>query len=118
MKTLQEDGGSAIADAAYYLFTETLFSSSTRQEEVLSSNTIVFEELWSRLMASPELRNNDTLDDVTELISTHAWNIKIPNFARWMTIFPALVLFLDNWTHIYFIAVALEQSTPSTSSLS
>ena len=35
-----------------------------------------------------------------------------------MTIFPALHLFLDNWTHIYFIAVAIKQSTPSTSSLS
>ena len=48
----------------------------------------------------------------------HARNMKIPNFGRWMTIFPALELFLDNWTINYFIAVAIKQSMPSTSSLS
>ena len=42
----------------------------------------------------------------------------MPNFARWMTVFPALDLFLDNWTIIYFIAVAIKQTLPSTSSLS
>ena len=42
----------------------------------------------------------------------------MPNFARWMTIFPALNMLLDNWTINYFIAVAIKQSMPSTSALS
>ena len=33
---------------------------------------------------------------VTKLISTHTRDIKMPNFVRWMTIFPALYFFLDN----------------------
>ena len=69
--------------------------------------------MWNWLMAAP-----DALDAVTELRTSHATDIKMPNFARWMTIFPALSLFLDNWTLIYFIAVAIKQSMPSTSSLS
>ena len=67
-------------------------------------------------MAAPE--DNDMVDAVTELSTSHAKNIKIPNFARWMTIFLAMELFISNWTIIYVIAVALKLSRPITSSLS
>ena len=82
MKTLQEDGGAEIVDAVHYLVTEKLVSSSKWQEETSSSDTIAFEDLWNGLMASLELRNDNTLDAVTNLISTHARDIKMPNFVR------------------------------------
>ena len=65
-------------------------------------------------MAAPELGDDTVLDAVTELSTTHARDIKMPNFARWMTIFPTLNLLIDNWTVIYFIAVAIKQSQPSS----
>ena len=60
---------------------------------------------------------DDVLDAVVELSTMHAKDIKIPNFARLMTIFPVLGLFIENWTIVYFIALDIKQSRPSTSSL-
>ena len=66
------------------------------------------------VMAAPE---DDLFDAVLEFSTMHAKDIKMPNFARWMTIFSALELFVDNWTIIYFISVAIEEPRPSISSL-
>ena len=59
-------------------------------------------------MAPPESDNDDAIDAIAELATSHSRNIKMPNFARWMTVFPALKLFLDNWTIIYSIAVVIK----------
>ena len=40
-----------------------------------------------------------------------------PNFAQWMTVLPALKVFLDNYTCIYFIAVAIKQSENSSAAI-
>ena len=61
-------------------------------------------------MVAPGLHDDNTVDAVIELTTSHATDIKMPNFARWMTIFPALALFLDSWTVIYFIVVAIKRA--------
>ena len=96
------------------LVVENLVANSNWQVEASSSNVIAFEDTWSQLMASPE---DGLFDAVLELSTKYAKDIKMPKFARWMTIFPALEMFVNNWTIIYFISVAIKQSRLSTSSL-
>ena len=115
LKVLHEDGGSELLDVIHSLVIEKIVDSTEWQMEASTSNETAFEETWSRLMAAPE--DDGMVDAITELSTSHAKNIKMPKFARWMTIFPAMELFISNWTIIYFIAVALKQSRPSTSSL-
>ena len=117
MRVLHEDGGAEIVDEVHGLVVQKLATSVEWQTEA-ARHGIPFDELWNRLMAAPELHDDEIQDDVLDLATHHARNIKMPNFARWMTIFPARELFLDNWSIIYFIAVAIKQSMPSTSSLS
>ena len=112
LKILHEDGGSELLDVIHSLVIEKIVNSTKWQMEGSSSNETAFEETWSRLMAA--LEDEGMVDEITELSTSHAKNIKMPNFARWMTIFPAMELFINNWS---FIAVAIQQSRPSTSSL-
>ena len=117
IRTLHEDGGAEIVDAVHSCVVQKLTTSLEWQEESLKHG-MAFEECWDRVMATPALGDEDTVDAIAELATTHARNIKMPNFARWMTVFPALKLFLDNWTIIYFIAAAIKQTLPRSSSLS
>ena len=114
LKILHEDGGAEIVDAVHTLVVDNLTTSCDWQEEASKSNEIAFNDVWNRLMAEPE---DNVYDAVVELSTMHAKDIKMPNFARWMAIFPALELFIDNWTIVYFIALAIKQSRPSSSSL-
>ena len=76
IKTLHEDGGVEIVNTVHYLVTEKLAASSSWQMEASQSNGIAFEHMWNWLMAAP-----DALDAVTELRTSHATDIKMPNFA-------------------------------------
>ena len=60
-------------------------------------------------MAAPEFEDDDALDAVTDLATTHARNVKSPNMQRGGTMFPPLDLMIDNWTINYFIAVAISR---------
>ena len=112
LKVLHEDGGSEIIDEIHGLVVCKLRSSSNRQVEISISNEVAFEETWIRLMAVS--RDDKMLDAVTELSTSHAKNIKCLTLLG----FPALELLISNWTIIYFTAVAIKQSRPSTSILS
>ena len=69
-------------------------SDSAEWQLEAEQHEIPFEEMWSRLMAEPD---DDTVDSITELWTTHARNIDTPNFGRWMSIFPSMFLLRDNW---------------------
>ena len=101
-------------DTVHTLVIENLVGDGNWQTKASFSNAIAFEDILSRLVAAPE---DDLFDAVLELSTKYAKDIKMPKFARWMTIFPALEMFVNNWTIIYFISVAIKQSRPSTSSL-
>ena len=85
---------------------ENLVVDGNLPAEPSSSNAIMFEEISSRLMVMA-LPEDDLFGAVLELSTMHAKDIKMPNFAQRMTIFSALELFVNNWTIIYFISVAI-----------
>ena len=77
MRVLHEDGGAEIVDEVHGLVVEKLRTSLEWQVEA-ARHSMPFEELWSRLMVVPD---DDVLDDVLNLSTHHARNIKMPNFA-------------------------------------
>ena len=115
LRTVHKDGGTEIVDVVHYLIVQKLSESVEWQVEA-PQNKMTFDALWDRLMT--KLGNNATLAAVTDMSTTHARDIKMPHFARWMAIFPVLDLFLDNWTINHFIAVAIKQAMPASSGLS
>ena len=114
IKTLHETGGNELIDTVHSLVVEKLVSSVEWQEEA-SVHSLPFDEVWNRLMAEP---NDETLEDVTNLSTMHERNIQMPNFGRWMSIFPSMFLLRDNWVLNYFIAVAIKQTQKPNSCLS
>ena len=116
MKTLGEDGGTEIVDEIRILVVNRIPACNDWQAEA-SCHGVAFDNLWDRLMAAAEFGDDDSLDALNDLATMHARNVKSPNFQRWGSIFPVLELMIDNWTINYFIAVAIKQTLPSTSSL-
>ena len=116
VRTLHEDGGAEIVDTVHSLVVDTLRDSVEWQTEA-SRHGLACDDCWDWLMVM-DLHDDDAVDAINAMATTNARNIKMPNFAQWMTIFPALDMFLDNWSINYFIAVVIKQSTPSNSALS
>ena len=107
----------AYVNVVHSLIVEKLATSSKWQTEAALCGT-PFDDLWNRLMGAPGFHDEHTVDAITDMVTTNARNIKMPNSAQRMTIFLVLELFLNNWTIKYCIAVAVKQSMPSISSLS
>ena len=114
IKSIHEHGGKELLDEVHRLVVDKLISSVKWQLEA-EMYEVPFEDMWSRLMAEP---GDDTADSIIELWTTHVRNIDMPNFGRWMSIFPSMFLLCDNWTMSYFMVVSVKQSTLSKSSLS
>ena len=75
IRTLHEDGGATIVDAVHSCVVQKLTTSLEWQEESLKHG-VAFEECWDRIMATPALDDDDAVDAIAELATTHARNIQ------------------------------------------
>ena len=110
IKALKTFGGLEMVDEVHSTAVEKLLTCEIWQSELVKSNKIAFDGIWEMIFANMDEGGNNWVEALEVICAYHERNIKTMNFQRWMTVLPAIKLFIDNWAINYSIALAIHQA--------
>ena len=74
-----------VSDRFHHSLSQFGLHNMRSSDEATDMFSTSFEALWSRLMTTPDECSGGMQGDVLKLSTSHSRNIKMPNFACWMT---------------------------------